>query len=749
MRAKRRSRTIPELLALALSHHQAGRLGEAEAGYEKILRLEPDHADALNLLGLAAHHKGQTEMAIALITRATRKDPRVASYFFNLGLVFEKQGEVEKAIAHFRHAAFLDPDLAHANNNAGTALLKQGKFSEAAVSFSRELSIRPESHETISNLGIALHKSGKCEQAIVCYQKALSLNPGYAIAHNNLGMTFDRLGRSEEAIASYNQALLCNPDCAEAYSNLGNTLVSRSDLDEAVRCYQRALELQPELHAAHLNLGNANRELGLLNEAVSNYQHAIFLAPDNASVHSTLALTFNEQGKLQEAAESFQRAIECRPALASAYSTMLYFYAFTRHISPAAERTLAEGWEKSVLSDDERAAARRRAPPGSGAFPVRSRQGRPLRLGIVSAELGSHAVGHFLLPLLGQLDRSRFHLSLFPTLSKSGACAQEFRDLADSYLSLTELSDGAAADRIRLEQIDVLMDTTGHTLGGRLGIFAHRAAPVQCTYIGYWGTTGLTEMDWFIGDPHYPRSMDAHFSEGIWRMPRLIQCYQGEHSLPESGWVPDETGTIWLGSFNKLSKIRERTLGLWARVLHALPEAKLIFEDGARHAEETHQRILSTLSHQGIAEERVTFIPFVPGHERHMALYDRLDIALDTIPFNSGTTAFDTLWMGVPLVALEGNWSGGMMASSILKAFDRTEWIARDEAEYVSIVCTLARDLEGRKNQRKSQRSRMLLSPLCDPKATARSMEDALEGMYDRWSQGRQALAKSAVVLRH
>jgi predicted O-linked N-acetylglucosamine transferase (SPINDLY family) len=495
-----------------------------------------------------------------------------------------------------------------------------------------------------------------------------------------------------------------------------------------------------------LNLGNAYRQLGLLNDAVSSYQHAIFLAPDEANLHSTLAYTFTEQGKLQQAEKSFQKAIACRPASAAAYSGMLYFYAFTRHISPAAERTLAEGWEKAMLSESERAAARKRAPPGSGAFSVRSRQGRPLRLGIVSAELGSHTVGHFLLPLLRQLDRSRFHLSLFPILSQSGASAQQFIDLADSYISLTELSDSAAADRIRLEQIDVLMDTTGHTLGGRLGIFAHRAAPVQCTYIGYWGTTGLTEMDWSISDPHEPASMDAHFSEGMWRMPRLIHCYQGEHSLPESGWVPDQNGTIWLGSFNKSSKIREQTLALWAQVLHALPQAKLIFEDGARYAEETHQRILNTLSAQGVAEDRVTFVPFVPGHERHMVLYDRLDIALDTIPFNSGTTAFDALWMGVPLVTLEGNWSGGRMASSILKSFGRTEWIARDEAEYVSIVSTLAGDVEGRKSQRKSQRSRMLLSPLCDAKATARSMEDALEGMYDHWSQGTTP-AKPASVL--
>jgi protein O-GlcNAc transferase len=295
------------------------------------------------------------------------------------------------------------------------------------------------------------------------------------------------------------------------------------------------------------------------------------------------------------------------------------------------------------------------------------------------------------------------------------------------------LSDGVAADRIRFEQIDVLMDTTAHTFGSRLGIFARRAAPVQCTYIGYWSTTGLTEMDWFFADPHFPDWMEAHFTEKIWRLPRLFHCYDGEHSLPESHWAPDPEGAIWLGSFNRLSKIREQTLALWAKVLYELPQANLLFEDGAPYEEETHQRILSTLSDYGIPEYRVAFIPFTPGHERHMALYDRLDIALDTIPFNSGTTAFDALWMGVPLIALDGNWLGARLTASVLKAFDRPEWVAQDEEEYVSIVASLARDVEGRIQQRKRQRARMSVSPLCDAKAMARAMEDALEGMYDQW----------------
>jgi protein O-GlcNAc transferase len=744
-RPSSRSSRIARLLPSALGHHQNGHLREAEGLYHEILQIEPEHADALHFSGLIAHQRGESKKAIVLMTRAIEKEPGRATYFLNLGQVFEAAEAFDQAIANYRQAVSLDPASEVAYQRLGDVLLKQGQLDQAAASYAQALTIQPDSPETINSLGSLLYEAGRLAQSVVCYQKAIVLNPGYAEAHNNLGVALKHLGQFDEALASCNRALQLKPTLAAAHSNLGGMLVARGDFQQAVESLRRAIQLQPGFADAYLNLGNGYKLQGLLSQAIANFEQAISFSANPAAAYNNLGETFRDQGELEKAAQSFQRALAAKSDFAPAHSNLLYLYAFTRYISPEAERLQAQAWEKSVLTDEQRAAARKRAPPGSGIFPVRDQSGRKLRLGIVSAELGSHAVAQFLLPLLRELDRSRFHLTLFATLIRSCSRSQEFRDLADSYISLTELSDSAAADRIRLEQIDVLMDTTGHTLGGRLGIFAHRAAPVQCTYIGYWGTTGLTEMDWFIGDSHYPRSMDAHFSEAIWRMPRLIQCYQGEHSLPESGWVPDQNGTIWLGSFNKLSKIREETLFLWAQVLHALPEAKLIFEDGRCDEEETRQRIRTTLSHHGVAEERVTFIPFAPGHERHMVLYDRLDIALDTIPFNSGTTAFDALWMGVPLVALEGNWSGGMMASSILKAFDRREWIAEDEAEYVSIVCTLARDVESRKSQRKSQRSRMHLSPLCDAKATARSMENALEGMYDQWIAGRQTKAIPAV----
>jgi protein O-GlcNAc transferase len=619
-----------------------------------------------------------------------------------------------------------------AHRRRGNALLEQGKLDQAAVCYSRALEINPDSPETINSLGVLLFKAGRIEQAVVCYEKAVSLKADYAEAHSNLGIALKNLGRLDEALASMTLSLHHQPHFAAAHNNIGEVLLARGEFQAAKASLRKAIELQPGFVEAHLTLGNVFRAQGLLSKAVQAYEQGIRLDPKNGGLYNNLAETLKDQGELEQAAEAFHKALALEAGTSRAFSNLLCLYAFTRHISPEAEKALAMGWEKSVLSDDDRDLARKRSSAVFGAFPACSRAGRRLRLGFVSGDLGGHAVAYFLEPILEQIDRSRFHVALFPTFRRFDPHARRLRDLAASYIPLFELTDSQAADRIRLEQVDVLIDLSGHTFGGRLGVFAHRAAPVQCTYIGYTGTTGLTEMDWIIAE----HCLAKHFTERVWELPRLGVCYRGEVFLPESTWVPDPDGTIWLGSFNRYNKIRQETLGLWAKVLHALPEAKLLLEDGTFCEEETHQRILATLSTFRVSEDRVTFIPFIPGHERHMALYHHLDIALDTIPLNSGTTGFDALWMGVPLVALEGNWIGGRIASQVVKAFGRPDWVARNEEEYVSIVCTLARDVEGRTQQRQGQRSRMQRSPLCDAVGMARCLEGAFQEMYDDWLAG-------------
>jgi protein O-GlcNAc transferase len=724
---------VSALLQVAEAHLAADRFHQASAIYDHILVRQPEQPVALSNLGVIAYRTGRSELAITLLTRAIAADPRDPSFFVNLGNIYESSGALQQAIVNYRQAVSLDPGLEWAHLRLGGALQQQGDLLEAAVSVSRALTIRPDFPEAIRGLGYVLLIAGKLEQSVVCFRKALFLAPGYAEAHNNLGNALDKLHRVEDSIGSFQRAISLKPTLAPAHANLGRALMLVGRFPEAAQCCQRAVELQPDLPLAHLNLGSSYRKQGLLYEAVRCYRHMLSLAPDHAEGLSHLAGTYMEQDELAMAYESFEKSIQAHPPFPPAYSGLLYFCSFTRYISPAAERALAEGWEKHHLTEVQRATARQRASASSGTFPICPLEGRKLRLGIVSPDLGEHPVSEFLEPFFNHLDRNRFHLTLFPTQFRAETRALRIHNLADNCIPLIDVPDDQAVALIQSEQIDVLVDASGHTAFDRLGIFARRAAPVQVSYTGYWGTTGLTEMDWFFPDPGCDPCYDVHYTEGLWRLPRLTVSYNGDRSLPESAWRPDPDGTVWLGSFNKYSKIRRQTLALWAGVLHALPEAKLLLEDRAIHQEETHQRILTVLASHGIEGRRVQFIPYIRGHERHMVLYDRLDIALDTVPFNSGTTAYDALWMGVPLVALEGDWLGGRIGSGILTAFGQPEWIAQDAAQYAAIVAALARDVEGRRALRRTQRARMAAGPLCDAKAMTTALQDAFVAMYNRW----------------
>ena len=620
----------------------------------------------------------------------------------------------------------------------GNELLRAGRAREASLALVKSLRTRPESPDAANSLGVALAAMGEHERAIVCYAQALALRPENAPALSNMGSSLQTLGRTAEAIGVLERALVVDPNFAATYVNLGRPLQALGRYPEAAQAAQCALALQPRDVEAWLNLGNALKEQGRLAEAVSAYEQAVAAQPRDARAYNNLGETLRDQDRVPEAVAAFHRALAAQPIYPEAYSNLLYLHAFTRDILPGEELLVARGWERACVPESQRAQARAAMEPGSGAFRRTPRTGRKLRLGIVSAELGTHAVAEFLEPFVTHLSRDRFHVTLFPVAGRFDRRAERFRGLADDFVPLVGSSNEVAAQRIREAEIDVLLDTSGHTTGNRLGVFARRAAPVQCTYIGYWSTTGLTEMDWFVSDGDAPANAGEGFSEGLWRLPRIAVCYRGDPSLRHDLWTPAPVGSLRLGCFNKYAKIREETLVLWAEVLRAMPESRLILEDRGTEEGETHARILGTLGRLGVAPERVTFIPYVPGHERHMSLYNEIDIALDTVPFNSGTTAFDALWMGVPLVTVEGNWIGGRMGGSVLRALGRPEWIAPDAEGFVRVVGELAAHRNRLCDLRRGLREEMAASPLCDAPGLARALEEAFCGMFDRWWEAQE-----------
>ena len=314
--------TISEALAIALEHHQGGRLQAAEQIYRQILQVEPNHPDALHLLGVIASTVGKPEIAIDYMGRALQLKPDYAEAHANLGLAFNNQGNLDEAVASYRRALALKPDFAEVHNNLGNALKDKGHLDEAVACYRRALALKPDYAEAHNNLGNALKEQGKLDEAAACYRRALALKPDYADAHYNLGNALNDPGKLDEVVACYRRALALQPDYAKAHNNLGLILSEQGKLDEAAVCYRRALALKPDYAEAHNNLGVALSDQGKLDEAVACYRRALALKPDYAEAHNNLGVALSDQGKLDEAIACYRRALALKPDYAEAHNNL-------------------------------------------------------------------------------------------------------------------------------------------------------------------------------------------------------------------------------------------------------------------------------------------------------------------------------------------------------------------------------------------------------------------------------------------
>jgi tetratricopeptide (TPR) repeat protein len=328
--------TISEALAIAIRHHQAGRLQVAEQIYRRILQVEPNHADAMHLLGVIAHQKGAHEVAVEYIGRAIGLKGSLPAFQVNLGTAYSALCRIPEAVACYRRALETKPDFAEAHYNLGHALRQQGKLDEAVACYRRALELKPDYAEAHNNLGVALDDQGKPDEAVACCRRALELKPHFTEAHYNLGVAWIHQGKLDEAIASYRRALELKPDYAQLHYNLGVALNDQGKLDEAVACYRRALALKPDYAEPSYNLGNALKDQGKPDEAVACYRRALEVKPDYIEAHNNLGAALNDQGKFKEAAACYEQALQWKPDFADAH--------FNRSVARLRAGDFERGW---------------------------------------------------------------------------------------------------------------------------------------------------------------------------------------------------------------------------------------------------------------------------------------------------------------------------------------------------------------------------------------------------------------------
>lgn len=724
--------TIFEALTIAAGHHQSGRLQAAEQIVRQILQVDPNQADAFQLLGMIASSAGKHELAVQHFQRSIGLKENVAEFHNRLGATLFVLRKIPEAIACYRRVLELKPDYAQVHSNLGDAFLEHGRPDEAIPCFRRSLTLKPDYASAHLGLGNALRETGKSDEAIACFRRAITFQPELVVAHMNLGIALKNQGDLNEAVACYRRALQLKSDFAEAHNNLGIALNLKGSQNEAADSFRRAIALKPNYAAAYNNLGIALKELGLLDESVRSLRRALELKPDYAAACLNLGSTLKDQGKLDEAVTSFRHALERKPDFADAYSNLLYALVFHH------------GYDAPMLYEEHRAYERSFAAPLTKFIEphcIDKTPDRRLRIGYVSSNFCDHVVGRNLVPLFREHDHSRFEVFAYADVRRDDEFTARFRKYSDSWRNTEGQSDEVLAQRIREDRIDILVDLTLHMARNRLLVFARKPAPVQATFAGYPGTTGLSAIDYRLTDPYLdpPDLFDCHYSEKSIRLPKSFWCYDPDERTPEVVDPPAETnGHITFGCLNNFCKVNAPVLEIWAAVLCAVDRSQLlVLTDTGSHRNEA----LEQLARAGVTPDRVTFLSKRPRAD-YLEICQRIDIALDTVPYNAHTTSLDCLWMGVPVVTLVGSTVVGRAGLSQLTNLGLPDLIAHDAAQYVRIAAKLAGDLSRLKKLRTTLRERMRASPLMDAPGFARSIEAAYREMWRLWCANPSRTAK-------
>ena len=703
----------------------AGRIDDAITAFDRAIALRPDYAEAHNNLGCTRLAQGDPTAAIAALTRAAALRPDLAEAHFNLGNAARGAHRTAEAVEAYRRAIALRPSHAPSHSSLGNALESLGRLDEAIEAYRRALVLRPDDVDVLCNLGNALCTAGRFDEAIDACRRAIALRPDMAEAHNNLGNALWAAGRLDEAIDACRRAVALRPDMAKAHNNLGNALWAKGAHDEAIDAFGEAIALEPNGAQAHNNLASALNSRYRLDEAIAALGRAIALRPEYAEAHNNLASARLAQGDLEEATRGYHRALALRPGYSAAHSNLLMCAQYQSGATLAGLARAHAAW------DEQHAAVHRAHVPrwDVGRDPL-----RPLRLGFLSPDLRRHPVGYFLVRVLENLDRRAFEVVCYHDRAHGDDYTRRLAATSNHWHAVAGLGDETLAGQIRGDRIDILFDLSGHTCGHRLLVFARRPAPIQITWIGYAGTTGLAAIDYLIADRYQvPPGAETHYRETVLRMPDGYVCFDPPAEAPPVGPLPAlGHGHFTFGSFNNVPKLSGEVIALWAQIVGRVPDSRLLLISPALGSTAARERITSAFTAAGGDPSQIEMRGSL-GRHGVLATYNEVDLALDPFPYSGGVTTCEALWMGVPVVTCPGETFAGRHSLSHLSNVGLTETVANDLRAYVEGAIGLAQDLPHLASLRAGLRDRMANSPLCNGEQFARQLEAVLRTAWRHW----------------
>ncbi|MBP5234061.1 MAG: tetratricopeptide repeat protein [Planctomycetes bacterium] len=788
---KKTSAKPNDVFAAAMQAQAAGRLDEAMSLLQQVRKAAPNDPNAMLGIAMTYYLKKDFPAARVWMEKARAAHIDDGSYYLNLGLINDSEGKFDAALECHRKAVALLPQQQQGHYNMGLTLAKMGRFDEAVDAYAVALKIAPQDQDILKHLAEALLGAGRANEAMPlfakyvsacsnkceawsalaeiqrnrgdinaaseCYEKALSANPqahnahyryacmlreakqiaaalphfrrAYELMPDNLGYLCDLSyatalsGDQETAAELAEKAIKAAPNSHQPYMLKGFIWVHKNNA-LAVESFDKALELNPAAEKEIIGLkAVALHFSGMAQDAEACFKRAIELNPNDPDVYLNYGNTLVAQARIPKCLENLAQSIRLRPTFHYAFSNVLLY----SHYTPQANR---EYFWKMSSDYDKRFA--RPLMPADNVFANPKDPERKLRVGFVSSDFRTHSVSYFVEPLLRSHDREKFEFFCYANNRRNDVYTKLLQGYVENWRDILQLSDKEAAELIRQDGIDILIDLGGHTSDHRLLVFAHKPAPVQVSWLGFPDTTGLSAIDYRISDAIVdPPIFDKYSAEKVVRLPGGFHCYCPFPNAPAIVPLPQEqTGHVTFGSFNNYAKTSTEIASLWVKILNQVPGSKLMLKSLSLADEQVRSAVCTRFSRLGLDPDRIIACPRTPSIFEHLSMYNQVDIALDTWPYNGTTTTFEALWMGAPLMTLIGQTHASRVGASLLINCGLEELICQSPEEYMSKTIAFAQQPEALRQARVMMRTRLLHSPLLSEEWFTLKFEAALRGMW-------------------
>jgi predicted O-linked N-acetylglucosamine transferase (SPINDLY family) len=778
-------------LEVAVSAFHAGRLAEAEDVCRDLLQADEKCAGAWNLMGRMAALNGDLETAGDFASVACELEPVKTEFIRDLGEVFLRRKEMEPAEVQARRALELEPETAENLVLLGRVLAEKGEQGNALGAFEKALRLKKDDAEAITHYAMALQKFDRGKDAISQIRKACVLEPDSVEHQTNFASLLEQNKRYVDALAAYGKAARMNPDVGYIWFRQGKLLNGLKRYAESIPMLEKAVSLPGRLGEFHYELGLAlhmskrfpealdqygqalaagyntaalqcNRgvifkELRRGGDSIMAFHTAVKMDPSNLSYLNNLGAAALEIGLNSEALDCFEEAVRQNPKIATAQNNIgnllkdrargmdaLPHYRKSMELDPSSSDTqsnyllchmyLSEMDPKTVFEEHRKWGLEKakKTPP---AFKFKPRSpGSKLRVGFLSGDLCHHPVAHFIEPLFREYDKERFEFVAYGDQRKSDEFSERFAKQVDLWRETCSLTDEALAKKIHEDRVDILFELSGHTAYNRMGVLALKPAPLQASYLGYPGTTGLPTMDFRITDELVdPLGMTEKFhTERLIRLSRCAWCYEPDAEAPEVGTLPfQRNGHITFGCFNNMAKLNPALFDMWAEILIKVPDSHLRLKARTLTDDRVKNELKDYFTAKGIAAERLDFFGHTRKIHEHLNHYHQVDIALDSFPYHGTTTTCEAMWMGCPVVTRAGAAHVSRVGVSLLSAVGLEEFIGQNREDYIGKAAALAGDIDRLVELRAGMRGRLKSSPLMNATDFAREFEVALLQMAE------------------